>query len=84
MSAAADDWIDEGPSDDDLDEFGDDAGPHTTPCPNCGAEMYDDAEWCPSCDQYTTRGTREWTGRPLWWVVLALAGVVATVCALSC
>ncbi len=82
--SADDDWKDEGPSDDDLDEFGDDAGLTTAPCPHCGAEMYDDTEWCPSCDQYTTRGTREWAGRPLWWVLLAIAGVVATVCALSC
>ncbi len=83
--SADEDWRDdEGPSDEDLAAFGEDANETTAPCPNCGAEMYDDAEWCPSCEQYVTRETREWTGRPLWWIVLALAGGVATVFALSC
>lgn len=47
------------------------------PCPNCGAEVYDDAEWCPSCDRYITADTHPWAGRPWWWVGLGLAGIAA-------
>ena len=81
---ASDDYKDEGPLDEDLDEFGDDTASTTAPCPECGAEIYDDAEWCPSCRQYITRRTSEWSPRPLWWVALAVVGVAATICALAC
>ncbi|MCH2138867.1 MAG: hypothetical protein MK074_07450 [Phycisphaerales bacterium] len=39
---------DEGPSADDLDRFGDDAGT-TGYCPQCGGPCYDDAPVCPHC-----------------------------------
>ena len=45
--------IDEGPSSDDLDRFGGDAA-H---CPECGAEIWDQAECCPSCNAYIVGGT---------------------------
>ncbi len=77
-----DDWIDEGPSDEDLDEFGQDTASTTMPCPECGAEMHDDSERCPTCGQYITRQTNEWAGRPLWWVLLAIAGAGALIWAL--
>jgi len=77
-----DDWIDEGPSDEDLDEFGQDTAATTMPCPECGAEMYDESERCPTCGQYVTRDTNEWASKPLWWILLAIAGVVALVWAL--
>ena len=82
--SADDDWKDEGPSQDDLDWFGDDACLTTTPCPHCGVEMYDDSEWCPSCDRYVVRDTDEWSGKPVWWVLLALAGIGTTVFIVSC
>lgn len=85
MTAPDDDWTDEGPLDEDLEEFGDETASTTAPCPECGAEIYDAAEWCPSCKQYVTRnGSSEWSGRPLWWILLAVAGVAATVSALTC
>jgi len=78
-----DDWIDEGPSAEDLEEFGQDTALTTISCPNCGVEIYDDSEWCPACNQYITREKSEWVGKPLWWIVLAIAGVVALIWALS-
>lgn len=85
MSAAShDDWIDEGPSDEDLEQFGGETASTTAPCPECGAEIYDDAERCSACGQYITHKSSEWSGKPLWWTVLAVAGVIATLCALSC
>ena len=81
-----DDWKDEGPLEQDLDEFGDDTASTTAPCPECGAEIYDDAEQCPACGQYitTTAQRGAWVGKSLWWVLLGAAGVIATIFALSC
>ncbi len=39
--------MDEGPSQADLDRFGGDD--QTAWCPQCGAEVWDDAEYCPEC-----------------------------------
>ncbi len=81
---SSDDWIDEGPSDEDLAQFGEDAAETTTPCPLCGAEMYDDSEWCPSCDQYVVRDTNVWSGKSVWWVLLGLLGIGMVILVVSC
>ena len=41
-------WIDEGPSEADLDRFNRDEEGY---CPECSAPVYDDAEICPNCGQ---------------------------------
>ncbi len=47
---------DEGPSPDDIDRFGGDD--QEAYCPRCGAVVWDDAEFCPSCgDQIGGRTT---------------------------
>jgi hypothetical protein len=78
-------WFDEtgGESDDfeQPDAF-DDASDDTEPCPECGADIYEDAEQCPHCGAYVTHSTSAWSGRPLWWIVLGVLGVVALVIAL--
>jgi hypothetical protein len=66
---------DELDSDDDLTE--------TVPCPECGAEVYEEAEQCPRCGSYITHGGSVWAGRPIWWIVLGLLGLVAGVLALA-
>ncbi len=77
------------PLDDDVDdgEFPDaefDEGPtETVPCSQCGAEVYEDAVQCPACGTYVTADTNVWSGRPVWWIVLGLLGVVAAVLALA-
>ena len=52
-------------------------------CPGCGADVYEDAERCPVCGDYVVHETRVWSGKPLWWILLALAGVVAVIVILS-
>ncbi len=65
------DW--EYPDEDDHDDLSE-----TCPCPNCGADVYEDAEQCPVCGQYITPGGRNlWSGRSSWWVLLGLLGVGA-------
>lgn len=39
---------DEGPSDADIQRFGDE-GDQSGWCPDCGAQVYDEAEFCPDC-----------------------------------
>ncbi len=37
------------------------------PCPHCGESMLEDAEYCPSCDQWITDSHRR--SQPLWIVI---------------
>ena len=55
----------------------------TAPCPQCGAEIYEDAVACPVCGSYVTPGTSAWAGRPAWWIVLGVLGTVAAVLVLT-
>lgn len=74
--------------DDDSDgDWGDDddAPSETVRCPNCGADVYEDAEQCPGCGEYIVRGGGRpaWEGKPVWWIVLGVIGVIATILFLS-
>lgn len=64
---------------------GDDPPVDVVPCPNCGAEVYEEAERCPACGDYIVHGggRSAWEGKPLWWILLGLAGIGATVVILS-
>jgi hypothetical protein len=69
------------------DEFpyddSDDEPTETVPCPECGAEVYEDAVQCPVCGSYITHGAGAWSGRSLWWIILGLLGIVAAIVALA-
>jgi hypothetical protein len=65
----------------DEDESDDDATA-TLICPHCGAEVYEDAEYCPVCDNFISPRANAISNRPLWWILLGLAGVVATLAVL--
>jgi hypothetical protein len=70
------------PRDEDLyEEYDDDS--ETQPCPECGEEIYEDADRCPRCGANTCFEPGVWTGRPWWWVTLGLLGVVGLVLALA-
>jgi hypothetical protein len=83
-------WFDE---DEKGDEFHDDEYPgdesdddatDTATCPHCGAEVYEDTVRCPVCENYITPASGSvLSGRPLWWIVLGLAGVVAVLIVLA-
>ena len=79
-----DDW-DDSRDDHELpeeDEFDDDEI-ETLPCPECGAEVYEDAPRCPSCGSYITFATHPFTGRAWWWVALGLLGILALIVTLA-
>ena len=63
------------------DDFEDDLS-ETVPCPQCNAEIYEDAVRCPNCGAYVTLGTSVWSGRPRWWTALGLLGIVVLILAL--
>lgn len=75
------DWRDfEYPDEDDFD----DGELETEPCPRCGRAIPEDAVRCPYCGDYVTaEGGSVWSGRPLWWIVLAVLGTIATIAALA-
>ena len=78
------DWTDDA-WDDDLPEedWPDDQEPAVVPCPACGAEFYEDAPCCPICGEYVTiTGGTHWTGKPTWYILLAITGILATMLAL--
>jgi hypothetical protein len=70
-----DEYPDQDSMDDDLSQ--------TAPCTNCGAEIYEDSVRCPVCGTYVTGDTNPWVGRPKWWILLGVLGVVAAVVALA-
>ncbi|MCA9071332.1 MAG: hypothetical protein KDA84_20530 [Planctomycetaceae bacterium] len=56
----------------------------TYPCPECGAEIYDDLELCPHCGYFIEdRSNDSLGGRPGWFVVLGVLGILATILVLS-
>lgn len=72
--------IDEEPSDEDIERLSHD----TAHCPDCGAEIWDQAEICPKCGQYVGGNTlsrpplaAEW--RAKWLILIVLALLVAMV-----
>ena len=77
----SDDELDEREYPGDDDDF-DDSDLETVACPKCGRQVYEEAEQCPHCGEYITHDTRVWSGKPWWWIVLALAGIAAALWAL--
>ena len=76
-----DDEFDDGDSDE--WDFDDDEVSEVLPCPNCGAEVYEDALRCPVCGDYITFRASVWSGRNWWWIILGILGIAAVVLALS-
>lgn len=65
------------------DEFDDeDDTSETVTCPECGQEVYEDAEQCPTCGNYFLADTNPLHGRSAAWLILGLLGVAAVIVAL--
>lgn len=71
--------------DDDLDDWSEDDSDESdvVTCPNCGADVYEDAEQCPACGGWIARSTHPLSGRAVWFVALGLIGIAATITALA-
>jgi hypothetical protein len=81
----ADDDSDENDGNEDgWDEDGWDEGAESleVACPHCGADVFEDAEQCPHCGEYIVHSTSPWDGRPFWWRLLGVLGIVAVIVSL--
>ena len=68
---------------DDESEDEDDGNIATDECPHCGAEVYEFAEKCPTCDRYLSKEDAPLrSGHPKWIVVTALILLVPMLYAL--
>ncbi len=63
-------------------DLGDEESTDTVVCPECGADVYEDADQCPVCGMFVIPDTRIWSGKPLWWVALGVLGLIALAAAL--
>lgn len=68
-----DDWELPEPDEDDDDSI------ETVACPSCGRQIYEEAEECPYCHQYVTHSTSVLAGKPIWFVALAILGIIAVI-----
>ena len=50
----------------------DDESAETIDCPNCGEEIYEEAEQCPHCGKYISQEDSP-AGRKPWWIVAGVA-----------
>ena len=80
-----DPWFDDDDrADDEYPDDIDDDSTDTIACPRCGAEVYEDAVRCPVCGDYIEHsGGSAWTGRPFWWIMLGILGILALIAALT-
>ncbi len=72
-----DDEIDEGPSERDLEAFGD----VTRNCPECNASLYDDVDVCYKCG-HALLARRGLTKKPIWITVVIVLVILATLSSL--
>ncbi len=76
----SDGWFDE----EDAGDFDADWESQTISCPECGFPVYDDAEMCPRCGHFIEEADlHPLAGKPPWFLILGLLGVLATIIALS-
>jgi len=64
--------------------FDEDAEDSTVTCPECGGEMHHDAEMCRHCGYFLEDASHNHplVGKPGWFVILGILGVLATLAAL--
>ncbi|MCK5114494.1 MAG: hypothetical protein KAR11_07020 [Phycisphaerae bacterium] len=69
--------VDEGPDDEtDADLLDDNS--ELVPCQHCGTMISEYAQKCPACGDWIVEGQDEsaLTRRPMWWIILAVAGII--------
>ncbi len=63
----------DGPSEADIERF----GAESRLCPECGADMYDDSTFCPSCGHVLM--STDSSGTPPWAVIVVIVVLIAFV-----
>ena len=52
-------------------------------CPNCGAEVHELADSCPKCGVFILEESRPLQGKPIWFLILGGAGIIAVILVLT-
>ena len=52
-------------------------------CSNCAESIYEESVECPYCGSYVESTTHAWSGRPLWWLIIGMLGIIAVIFTLS-
>lgn len=66
----------------DVDPWEDDDSTDTVECPQCHADVYEDAEQCSACGEFMLRTQSGWSDKPIWWIALGLLGIITLIVAL--
>jgi hypothetical protein len=76
-----DDWYDD---DEDLqdDDLYDDDELEMVICPECRAEIYEEAEQCPECGAYVIHSSHPFDNWHPAWLALGLLGILTLICML--
>ena len=56
---------------DEEEDWGDEDGEPTIPCPYCHEEMLEDSPRCPHCGEYISEETLP-AGRKPWWIIIGV------------
>ncbi len=51
----------------------------TVSCPYCKADILEEAQYCPRCENYLSREDAPPAGKPLWIWVLLIVGTLAMI-----
>lgn len=79
-----DDDFDEDGYEDDWPDASDEEENDLRPCPSCQEPIYEDSVRCPYCGEYVTFGrTSKLAGKPMWYIALAILGIIAVCLALT-
>lgn len=70
-----DDDLDEAEDPDESDQDSDEDPSATIPCPNCGHDVFEDADRCPHCGEYITPAAS--SARPMWLIIAAILALLA-------
>jgi hypothetical protein len=65
--------------DDDADSGSEADEERVVPCPNCGEEVFDDAEQCPACGHWMVPDRSPMSGRPSWLLILGFGGAILAI-----
>ena len=65
----------------DVGDWDDDTS-ETVVCPECGAEVFEDADQCPACGMFIIEDTQFWSGKSNFWIALGILGIMAVAVAL--
>ena len=62
---------------------GDDEIAGVIDCPNCGAEVHELADCCPTCGEFILEESRPFQNKPIWFLILGGAGIIAVILVFS-